>query len=118
MVRNLHSAFSRQGKRVPVYIEQQTGNDDFGQPVETWNKVDDVLAFRSYQNRNTTRNSASGELHRDRAVFFFADGAPITGGVRMKYGEEWYELDSPTPHETHTVAVGSQVVEETFNPES
>lgn len=117
MTRSLVGSLSRLGKEVEVWSEANTGGEDaFGQDQKGWSQVGTTLTARSYQNRNTTLNNSSGELNRDRPVFFFpADNYP-NSGERIKYDGNWYEMDSPTPHRTHAVAVGSKVLEENFPP--
>jgi len=116
MTRNLNHALSRIGRHVPVYEKTSTGENSFGQNKLEWNQTRTVLAALSYQNRNTTRNNTSGQLHRDRPVFFFPADSDIRGDARIKYEGAWYELDAPTKHHTHTVAVGAAVVDENFPP--
>ena len=115
MTRSVKTALRRLGRNTPVYEQTTTGEDEFGQPTETWQQTDTVFVARSYQNRNTTLNSSSGELNRDRPVFFFYPDDHPPSGARVKYEDNWYELDSPTPHDTHAVAVG-QIVTEEFPP--
>jgi len=117
MTRSLIGSISRLGEKVKIWSETRTGGEDaFGQDVKGWNQVGTTLTVRSYQNRNTTMNSSSGELNRDRPVFFFpADNYPKSG-ERIKFDGNWYEFDSPTPHRTHAVAVGSVVRDENFPP--
>lgn len=116
LARDLNAAISRAGRRVPLWVEETTGADGFGQPTANWVKKDEVLAMRSYQNRNTSSSASSGELHRNRAVFFFSRSASIPADARIRYDGKWFELDSPTEQLTHTVAVGSIVQDDTFSP--
>lgn len=117
MTRNLNHALSRLGREIPVYEETDTGSvNEFGQDDTSWSKTGTVFAARSYQNRNTTRNTTSGQHHRDRPIFFFPADSGISGDARIKYENTWYELDAPTRHETHTVAVGAALVDENFPP--
>jgi hypothetical protein len=117
MTRGLDRALSRLGRQVPVYEESDSGTDDsFGQSELTWSQTGTVLAARSYQNRNTTQNNSGGQLHRDRPMFFFPAGGAPPADARIKYDGNWYELDAPTPHDTHAVAPGSQVLDENFPP--
>jgi len=115
MTRLLDRSLSRLGKNIPVYEKTSTaGENKFGQQDTAWEQTGTVLAVRSYQNRNTTMNSTRGERHRDRPVFFFpADDHPPSN-ARIKYDGLWYELDSITEHDTHTIAVGSEVIDNTF----
>lgn len=117
MMRNLERSLSRLGTTVPVYEKSSTtGEDRFGQQNTSWSQTKTVLAVRSYQNRNTTVQTNRGERHRDRPVFFFPDGDHPPSNARIKYDETWYELDSVTEHETHAVAVGSEVLDNSFPP--
>lgn len=113
----LKMALRRYAREVPIWSKSSTQTEDeFGQDVKSWSKLGEVLVARSYQNRNTTQNNSAGERHRDRPVFFFAKDQDIRGGSRIKYEGGWYELDAPTQHHTHTVAVGSKVIDEDFPP--
>lgn len=117
MTRDMGRALSRLGQIVPIWSESNTGTEDeFGQDEQNWSKRTETLSVRSYQNRNTTMNSSGGELDRDRPVLFFpADNYPRSG-ERIKYDGQWYEVDSPTVHRTHAVAMGSIVRDNTFPP--
>ena len=113
MTRAVKTALRRVGRDAPVYEKSSGGSEDeFGQSKSTWQQTDTVFVARSYQNRNTTINSSSGELNRDWPVFFFYPDEYPPSGARIKYEDEWYELDSPTPHNTHAVAVGQRVIED------
>jgi len=115
VTRNLNRALSRLGRHVPVYEETSDGTEDgFGQENTSWSQTGTVLAARSYQNRNTTQHNTKGQLHRDRPIFFFPADSSVPADARIKYNDQWYELDAMTPHETHNVAPGSIVRDESF----
>lgn len=116
MTRTVKTALRRIGRNTPVYEQSATGEDEFGQVTETWQQTDTVFVARSYQNRNTTLNASSGELNRDRPIFFFYPDEYPPSGARIKYEGEWYELDAVTPHDTHAVAPGQIVIEDSFPP--
>jgi hypothetical protein len=114
---SVSSALTRLGRYVDVYQKSSAGGrDGFGQQDIDWQFAEQMLAARSYQNRNTTRDDPSGTLHRDRPVFFFSPDADITANSRIEYEGAWYDLDATTEHRTHTVAVGIEVVDEDFDP--
>lgn len=115
MTANVKAALRRFGREIPVYTQQVASQDEFGQATKEWQFERDVFAARSYQNRNTTMNNTSGELNRDRPVFFFDPDDYPPSGARVKYEGNWYELDAPTPHRSHAVALGKQVVAD-FDP--
>lgn len=117
MTSPLDRSLSRLGKEVPVYEKSETtGENQFGQQNTTWNDTGNVLAVMSRQNRNTTMNTTRGERHRDRPIFFFPSDDHPPSNARIKYNGRWYELDSITQFETHVVAPGSVVLDDTFPP--
>lgn len=111
---NVTNALARHGKRVPVYKEEVVAQNDFGNPEYEWQQMGTVLTVRSYQNRNTTTATASGELNRDRAMFFFEVDEYPPADTRIEYEGTFYEMDATTEQLTHAATPGSIVRD--FNP--
>jgi hypothetical protein len=96
------TAIARNGIEVEVWRRIPTADDPFGNETETWVTNHSVITTRSYPNRNTTEEESVGDMDRDRPIFFFAPDADVVAGDRIRYNDNYYELESPTKYHTHT----------------
>jgi len=121
--RSVVAQLHRLGEAVDVFATQDTGSTNrFNNPDDAWSAQPDrqVIAFRTYPNRNTEVNNRDGQLHRDRPVFLFpkdeddeTDDNPIPGEndrIRYPAGDGTvYELQAPTEYDTHVEIFGEKV---------
>jgi len=127
--RNVVAQLHRLGEYADVFAAQDTATtNQFNNPDTDWSATPDrqVIAFRTYPNRNTEVNNHDGQLHRDRPVFVFPkddddakDHNPVPGeNDRLRYpagNGTVYELQAPTEYETHVEMFGERV---TGHPEN
>ena len=109
MRRGILSTIHRLGKEVVIKTISKTGTDEFNNPVNEWSESRTTRCVRTYPNRNTQVESRGGEYNQDRALFIFADEEAPNAGDRIVYGDQEYELKSPTVYDTHTAIFGEPV---------
>lgn len=120
--RRVNAQIERFGREVTVYTRTSTKTNSFGNTE--WEFTDDpdgdgvaetVLAYRTYDSRNTEVQGNVGDRHRDAPIFLFPLGQVPDADARIEYPEPdgiaktMYELHAPTRYETH-VEIPAEVV--------
>ena len=104
----------RFGQVAKVLVRGETGQNDFGNVTDDYIPDRDVLAFKTYPNRNTQVNSNVGDRGRDRPVFMVPIGdeqpEPPAEEDHLKYDGSEYEVKSHTPYDTHVEFFGELVI--------
>lgn len=109
MNRGILSTIQRLGREVDVLKRSEGASDSFNNPTHTWTETRTAQAVRTYPNRNTQQESGGGPFASDNPVFLFEKGQAPDSGQRIRYDNTLYEMQSPTPYDTH-VAVFGEIV--------
>lgn len=109
MSRQILSTIHNLGNEVVIKTRVETGTDEFNNPVSEWVVQRTAQCVRTYPNRNTQIESGGGPYNQDRALFIFANEEAPSAGVRIEYNGSEYELNSPTPYDTHVALFGEPV---------
>jgi len=103
----------RLGNEATVLVPTEAGENAFGNPQNDYAEDRTVYAVRTYPNRNTTIESASGDMTTDRPVFLFpkseSEPDPPQPEDHLRYNGRVYEMQSPTHYETHVEFFGEYV---------
>lgn len=115
---------NRLGREVVILDRSVDGTDGWNNPEDSYSDSGEtVQCVRTYPNRNTEVNNSAGDWHRDRALFLFpAEDAPAAD-ARIQYPEDGetvtqnsettlYEMQAPTPYDTHVEMFGEKVTNE------
>jgi len=104
----------RLGEEAKVLIRSETGQNDFGNMTDEYIPDRDVLAYKTYPNRNTQVESNAGDRTQDRPVFLVPIGEnqpePPVEEDHIFYDGEEYEVRSHTPYDTHVEFFGKLVI--------
>jgi hypothetical protein len=110
------STLFRLGTIAGVKSPTTDGFNEFGNTTNTFPDDFDreVIAFRTYPNRNTQVEANIGDLDQDRPVFMVPNGesqpeVPAEGDHIFYEGNE-YEVKSHTPYDTHVEFFGDPVI--------
>jgi hypothetical protein len=111
MNRGIRSTIHRLGNEVVVKTRQETGTDEFNNPVSQWQESHTTQCVRTYPNRNSQFERAGGPYNEDRALFIFERSEAPNSGSRIVYDSTEYKVKSPTPYDTHVAMFGEPVSE-------
>jgi hypothetical protein len=104
----------RLGREVDVLVRSEGATNDFGNPTDDHTFDRQVIAARTYPNRNTQTESNAGDLSGDKPVFMVPIGenqpAPPAEKDRIDYDGTVYEVGSHTKYETHVEFFGEPVL--------
>jgi hypothetical protein len=104
------------GRVAGIKSPSTTDVNDFGNSVESMPDTFDreVIAFKTYPNRNTQVEANIGDLDQDRPVFMVPKGdsqpAVPAEGDHIFYDGDEYEVKSHTPYDTHVEFFGEPVI--------
>lgn len=112
--RKIAAKIHRMGRVVDVYARTETGQNEFGNMTDDHSVDRQVIAFRTYPNRNTDIEGNIGDYSQDRPVFLvpIGDNQPTPPQVDelIEYDGQKYEVNSHTPYETHVEFFGDPVI--------
>lgn len=115
--RNLSAQLFRLAREVEVWTRSETGTNEFGNVTDSHSYSHNVIAVRTYPNRNTEVESRVGDRNRDEPVFVIPIGPDQpdrpTKDDRLKYDGQFYEIKGETEYETHIEVFGDPVINET-----
>lgn len=104
----------RMGQIAKVLTRSETGQNEFGNMTDEYTPDRDVLAFKTYPNRNTQVETNVGDRGQDRPVFMVPVGPdqsePPAEEDHLVYDDEEYEVKSHTPYDTHVEFFGDPVI--------
>lgn len=110
LVAQLH----RFGQFADVKVRNETGQNDFGNVTDEYVFDREVIAFRTYPNRNTQVESRIGDRGQDRPVFLVPKGPdqpdPPAEEDVLNYEGQDYEVKSHTPYDTHVEFFGEPLI--------
>lgn len=112
--RQVAAQIHRLGREVDVLTRSETGTNDFGNMTDDHTVDRQVIAFRTYPNRNTDVESTIGDYSRDRPVFLvpIGDNQPEPPAVDeyIDYDGQKYEVKAHTEYDTHVEFFGEPVI--------
>lgn len=114
--KNLAPTLFKLGEFAGVLSPSTSGYNEFGNPTESMpqNFDREVIAFKTYPNRNTEVSANIGDLDQDRPVFLVPIGNnqpdPPAEGDHIFYDGEEYEVKAHTPYDTHVEFFGAPVI--------
>lgn len=94
-----------------------TGQNEFGNTTDEHLFDREVIAFKTYPNRNTEVQGSEGDRHQDRPVFLVAKGddlpQPPQPEDRIHYDGTDYEVKSHTSYPSHVEFFGAPIIHDT-----
>lgn len=104
----------RFGQTAEVKVRNSTGKNEFGNPTDEYVYDRDVIAFRTYPNRNTSVESNFGDRAQDRAVFLVPIGEnqpePPSPEDVLNFDGQDYEVKAHTEYKTHVEFLGAPII--------
>jgi len=111
--RNLAVQIKRIGSKGEVWVHSSSGKNEFGNNVDDYTFDREVIAAKSYPNRNTEVATHVGDRHRDRPIFFVPKGPdqpePPGEKDRFVYDKDKYEVKAHTEYDSHVEFFGQIV---------
>jgi hypothetical protein len=103
--RQFAAKLHRLGQVVSVLKRVESSDNELGNTTFTFTNDRDVIAFRTYPNRNTEIEGNKGDRERDAPVFCFPTGPdqpePPAFEDRLQYNGQTYEMGARTVYDTH-----------------
>jgi hypothetical protein len=104
----------RHGRTAEVLDRQEIGRNDFGNTIDEHVIDREVIAFRTYPNRNTESQTSAGDRQQDRPIFLVPIGEdqpePPQPEAHIVYAGQEYEVKAHTPYDTHVEFPGAPVI--------
>lgn len=104
----------RHGRTAEVLDRQETGRNEFGNTTDEYVVDREVIAFRTYPNRNTESQSSAGDRQQDRPVFLVPvdedHPEPPAAEDHIVFDGQEYEVKAHTPYDTHVEFLGAPVI--------
>jgi hypothetical protein len=111
--RRLNTVFGRFAETVEIYTIEETGTNDFGNPVHDWNLHGTTEAIITREGSPFEMQGGTGEYDVEQPYFYFQHGAqPEIEDPRIKRVEadgSFYELGAVKEHRSHIETKGSLV---------
>jgi len=111
--RKLAAHIYKLGGMGEVWVHNTSSENNFGNNIDDYSFDREVIAARSYPNRNTEVASRVGDRHRDRPIFVVpkAEDQPDPPGKEdhFVYSEERYGVKAHTEYQTHVEFFGQVV---------
>jgi hypothetical protein len=103
--RQFAAKLHRLGQVASVLKRVESGENELGNTEFTFTSDRDVIAFRTYPNRNTEIEGNKGDRQRDAPIFLFPIGPeqpePPAYEDRIQYDGVTYEMGAETVYDTH-----------------
>lgn len=112
--RQVVAQIARLGREAEVHTRSTTGKNDFGNVTDDHSYDRDVIALRTYPNRNTGVEGVIGDRTQDRPVFLVPNNPdqpdPPAVDDYIVYDGDKYEVKAHTTYDTHVEFFGEPVI--------